>query len=365
MARISEDVIDQILSRTHIEDIVGEYTALTKKGNRYIGLCPFHNDRHIGSFVVYPAKNCYKCFSCDAKGGAVTFLMNHAHMTYPQALQHLADRAGVMLDTNRFDYEPPQPMPAPPQMETLVLPMHLVTGKEKNVMCNTFVKWLLSLPWDSAQAARALENIRDYHLGHSKQGHVIFWQIDELQRVRTGKMMLYKPDGHRDKTARYNFDWIHSTLARRWENGEMVYAAPWPHPNLFNPDVQEMCQTFFGMHLLNKYPNATVNIVESEKTAVIMATAWGNNNMNIWMACGGKENLNREKLKPLISRERDVELYPDRDAAEQWQQIAAQIGYSRMKVNNSYIDKWWQPEDGEKADIADIIIRILTNNKHP
>ena len=83
------------------------------------------------------------------------------------------------------------------------------------------------------------------------------------------------------------------------------------------------------------------------------------------MACGGKENLNREKLKPLISRERDVELYPDRDAAEQWQQIAAQIGYSRMKVNNSYIDKWWQPEDGEKADIADIIIRILTNNKHP
>ena len=181
--RIPQETIDLILRNTRIEDIVGEFQKLTRRGSRYLGYCPEHNDKHIGSFIVYPAKNCYRCFSCDAKGGAVTYLMKYANMTYPQAIQHLADKAGVSLDTNRFDYVPPKPMPAPPPMEMLILPHSMVKAREKDVMQNNFVRWLLSLPWDSAQKARALENIRDYHLGHSKYGHTIFWQIDELKRL--------------------------------------------------------------------------------------------------------------------------------------------------------------------------------------
>ena len=366
--RIPQETIDLILRNTRIEDIVGEYQKLTKKGSRYLGYCPEHNDKHIGSFIVYPAKNCYRCFSCDAKGGAVTYLMKYANMTYPQAIQHLADKAGVSLDTNRFDYVPPKPMPAPPPMEMLILPHSMVTAREKDVMKNNFVRWLLSLPWDSAQKARALENIRDYHLGHSKYGHTIFWQIDELKRVRTGKMMKYYPTshpkaGHRDKEAPYNYDWIHSTLARhKDENGQSTYDPPYPYPHIYNPDKQEMVQTLFGMHLLNRYPGATVNIVESEKTAVVMATAWGNTSMGIWMACGGKENLSRLRLQPIISRERNIVLWPDRDAIEEWEKHAAAIDYNRIKVNTSYIKKWWREADGEKADIADIIVRELLTN---
>ena len=372
MARIPDDLVDVILSRTKIEDIVGEYVKLYKKGTRYVGLCPFHNDRHIGSFIVYPQKNCYKCFSCDAKGGAVTFLMEHAKMKYPEALQFLADKAGVSLDTNRFDYVPPKPILAPPPLEMLILPHRLVEDKEKDIMQNNLVRWLVSLPWDSAQAARALENIRDYHLGHTKQGHIIFWQIDELKRVRTGKMMKYYPAdhpnaGHRDKEATYGKDWIHSALARhRDENGEISYEPPYPHPNLYNPDKQEMVQTLFGMHLLNRFPRATVNIVESEKTAVVMATAWGNNPMQVWMACGGKENLNRQRLQPIISRDRNIILWPDKDGIEEWQQKAKNLDYPNLKVDTQYINRWWLPEDGEKADIADIIVReLLTHGGQP
>ena len=93
-----------------------------------------------------------------------------------------------------------------------------------------------------------------------------------------------------------------------------------------------------------------------------MATAWGNTSMGIWMACGGKENLSRLRLSPIISRERSIVLWPDRDAIEEWEKHAAAIDYQRIKVNTSYIKKWWREADGEKADIADIIVRELLTN---
>lgn len=366
--RIDKFIIEKILDTAKIEDVVGDFVDLKKKGVRYLGLCPFHDDRHIGSFVVYPKGNCYKCFQCGAKGGVVDFLINHEKLSYPDAIRWLGKKYSIETDITDFNYTPPPPRPAPPPLKTLVLPMSMVerTQNAANADTDILIRWIMDMiNWDYVQRKRISEVLNDYHVGHGKNGHTIFWQIDEENNVRTGKMMKYKSDGHRDKTAPWNFDWIHSTLSRHWneEKHEMTDEPPYPYPDLYNPDKQEPCLTFFGMHLLNKYPHATVNIVESEKTAVLMAIAYGNHATQIWMACGGLEMLSRERMKPIIDQGRKVVLYPDRDGIAKWKAKAKQIGYDQMHVDTDPVLKWWKEQDGDKADIADVVVRILNERK--
>ena len=351
MAKIEKHIIDKVLEASRIEEVVGDFVDLKKKGVRYIGCCPFHEDRHAGSFVVYPKKQCFKCFVCEAKGGVVEFLKKHEHLSFPDAIRWLGKKYNIETDMNDFNYTPPPARPTPPPLEMLVLPMHMVTAREHNDG-NTLCKWLRTIPWDKAQGERIDKVLKEYHVGTSRQGHTIWWQIDEEQRVRTGKMMLYKSDGHRDKEARYSFDWIHSALFRS------------PALPQYDEDKQEMHQTLFGMHLLDRYPTATVCIVESEKTAVLMAIAYGNNAATLWMACGGIENLNRERLKPIIERGRKVILYPDRDGVEKWQQKANALRYRLLTVDTAPVLRWWKEEDGPKADIADVVLRMICNKPH-
>lgn len=95
-----------------------------------------------------------------------------------------------------------------------------------------------------------------------------------------------------------------------------------------------------------------------------MAIAYGNNCKQIWMACGGMENLTREKMKPIIDENRPIVLYPDRDGIDKWRKKAETIGYDRLTIDTRPVTEWWQPQDGDKADIADVVIRI-TNERKP
>ena len=368
MAKIAKSIIEKIMETAKIEEVVSDFIDLKKKGVRYLGLCPFHDDRSLGSFVVYPKENCFKCFSCGAKGGVVDFLMNYAKMAYPDAIRYLGKKYNIETDGVDIDYTPPPPKPAPPPLPTLELPKRIMAGGLLKVEDNTLVKWIRTgINWDPVQRSRIDQVLNHYAIGNSQQGMAIFWQMDEQGKLRTGKMMKYKPDGHRDKQTGYNFDWIHSALSRKWVNGEAVYEAPWPHPDLFNPDEQEMRSCYFGLHLLDKYKRKdveqTVNIVESEKTAILMAIAYGNNVKQVWMACGGIENINRDKLKAIIDQKRRIILYPDRDGIEKWRIKCEQLHYDRVTLNTEPVTKWWKPEDGEKADIADVVIRMINESK--
>ena len=367
MGKIDDLTVARIKDAAKIEDVIGEFITLRKRGQEYEGRCPFHDDRHIGNFKVNPHKGIYKCFACGASGDSIEFLMKHADMSYRDALVWLAQKYGIFIDDmDRHDYKPPTvtPRPAPPPLELLTLPMSMVTARE-DVSNDNLVNWIRTLPWDGAQRARIEPMLADYHIGHAKQGLTIFWQIDEKQQVRTGKMMRYKPDGHRDKESKYGFDFIHSVLSRHWdaEKGENTYDPPYPYPHIFDPDKQEMVQTLFGMHLLDKYKGNTdqdVCIVESEKTALLMSIAYGNHPQQVWMACGGKENLNRDKLYPIIEQNRHIVLYPDRDGIDDCQEIAKRIDYKRLEVEVKPVTEWWQECDGPKADIADVEIRMLS-----
>ena len=363
MGKIDDRTVERIKESAKIEEVVGDFIKLTKRGNEYDGLCPFHGDRHFGNFKVSPTKNIAKCFSCGWSGDSIEFLMKYGNMNYRDSLAWLARKYGIFIDeADRFDYVPPQPKPKPtaPPMTLLTLPMQMVENRE-HLEEDNLARWMLSRPyWDGAQRKRCEEVLKEYHVGHSKNGHTIFWQIDEKQQVRTGKMMKYNINGKRDREAKWSFDFIHSVLSRTYdEEGHPQYQAPWPYPDIVNPDKQEMTQTLFGMHLLDRYPGAEVYIVESEKTALLMAAAWGNHQIHIWMACGGKENLTREKIAPLIERNRKLRLFPDRDGIEEWQQIAQKLEYDKITVDTRPVEEWWKPCDGDKADIADVVLRLL------
>ena len=360
--RISNNIIDAILEQAKIEEVVldclGDYgpfnkTGLKKRGVRYEALCPFHDDKSLGSFVVYPKGNCYKCFSCGAKGGVVDFLMEYEHLSYPDAIRWLGKKYGIEVDNVAVDWTPPPPRPAPPPLPMLQLPIQMVKRCEEAIEIDTLARWIRTgINWDTVQRKRIDQMLRCYHVGHGRNGHTIFWQIDERGIVHTGKMMKYREDGHRDKEASWNFDWIHSSLFRT------------PTLPQYDEDKMEAKASFFGLHLLNAFgKHATINLVESEKTALLMAIAYGNNASQVWMACGGLEMISRERLQPIIDAKRRIILYPDRDGIDKWRMKAEQMHYDRMTINAKPVTEWWKPQDGDKADIADVVIRMINESK--
>lgn len=96
MPYYSDEVIEEVRSRSDIVDVISQYVRLTRKGSTYFGLCPFHNEK-TGSFSVSPNKQMYYCFGCGAGGNVFTFLMQYENFTFGEAMQTLAERAGVDL----------------------------------------------------------------------------------------------------------------------------------------------------------------------------------------------------------------------------------------------------------------------------
>ena len=120
-----------------------------------------------------------------------------------------------------------------------------------------------------------------------------------------------------------------------------------------------LSQCLFGEHLLSSNPTADVVIVESEKTALICAIHFGNFEHHLFVACGGLKNLRADAIQPLIDMGRDIYLWPDKDGIEDWNKLCDKFSYDRMKLYTSYLDHNWCEQDGDKADAADIIIRVM------
>jgi len=94
---IKPETIQEIFETAKIDEVVGDFVSLKRRGINLIGLCPFHNEK-TPSFTVSPAKGIYKCFGCGKGGNAVNFIMDHEHYTYPEALKYLAHKYSVEID---------------------------------------------------------------------------------------------------------------------------------------------------------------------------------------------------------------------------------------------------------------------------
>ncbi len=94
---ITRDTIDTIISTIRIEEVIGDFVTLRRRGVNMIGLCPFHNEK-TPSFTVSPAKGIYKCFGCGKAGNGVNFVMEHEHFSYPEALRYLANKYQIEIE---------------------------------------------------------------------------------------------------------------------------------------------------------------------------------------------------------------------------------------------------------------------------
>lgn len=158
-------------------------------------------------------------------------------------------------------------------------------------------------------------------------GRVIWWQIDREGVVRAGKVMSYRPDGHRDKSDQWGVTWAHK------------------HPQLKQHfDGEELQQCLFGEHLLAANPKKPVALVESEKTAVVMSRFFSE---YVWLATGGSQGIkSNERLAPLVGRK--VFVVPDNGQYYAWKRAAEQYGWDIWEGLENYA-----PFEG--ADILDII----------
>ena len=371
MGRIDEFVINKIREAASIVDVVSDYVDLRKSGTGYVGLCPFHADRSIGSFQVSPSKNICKCFSCGRSADPVGFIMAMENLDFPDAIRWLGKKYSIEVDEEQKRFAnvrpsvPRKEQPIPDNLPPRLWPIEWIPAFRKLIEEDALVKWIRSLPWDGAQRKRIGIMLRNYGVGHSRfttryndrevqHDFTVWWMVDGEGRCHNAHLMKYGDDGHRLKNKDdYSQTWIHA---------RMKYADPSKF-RPFNERENAASYCLFGEHLtaLPETRMATVNVVESEKTALLCAIAYGGMISNIWTACAGMGNLTNKNdiLRPLINHGRRIVLYPDRDGIQRWQQAAQQIGYKNLTINTEFITKWWKPCDGEKADIADVLLRIM------
>ena len=91
-----DELVEEIRERSNIVDVISSYVSLKKRGGSYFGLCPFHSEK-TPSFSVSPAKSMFYCFGCQKGGNVFSFIMEYENVTFPEAIEILADRAGVAL----------------------------------------------------------------------------------------------------------------------------------------------------------------------------------------------------------------------------------------------------------------------------
>ncbi len=353
MDRITEE---KIKSAANVVDVIEDFLTLKPRGVEYVCLCPFHDDQTLGNFSVNPTKGVYKCFACGAGGDAIKFLMEYkgSKLSYGEALHYLAKKYSISIpgDDWKGGERWQNIKPAKPKQivevhkEMLVMERDVVRLTMKATQPNIFIEWLRALPWNSKQRERLPNILWQYCVGRWGD-RVCFWQIDEQGRPRGGKLMRYGINGKRDKDkVTGKPGWMHNQEGIR-ERCDMEH--------------HEYRATLFGMHLLKKYPEATINIVESEKTALICATAYGNMEQNLWMACGGLEFLKLDSIQTLIDEGRTIWIWPDKDGVEKWRDKVSHMLSDKVRITTKFLEDFWIEADGAKTDVADIILRLMTH----
>jgi DNA primase len=94
---ISQEKIAEIRNRASIVEVIGDYVTLKKSGRNHMGLCPFHGEK-TPSFTVNEEKGIFHCFGCHAGGGVFQFLMQYDHLSFPEAVEQVAKRYGIVIE---------------------------------------------------------------------------------------------------------------------------------------------------------------------------------------------------------------------------------------------------------------------------
>lgn len=228
-----------------------------------------------------------------------------------------------------------RPAPKPEPAEGLcTIPMDLVLRTVRTNPLSDFLRFLCTI----ADTDSILHAVSEYYIGVTKDNDVIFYQIDGKGRCRTGKVMKYNPEtGHRikDASVKTPITWVHSLLKQKG-----TLSKDW-----------ELTQCLFGEHLIAKYPDKPIILVEAEKTAVIGSILCPK---GIWLATGGKGQLN-DRVEVLYGRK--ILAFPDIDGYATWKEKAEERPYLGITVSDYLENHANEADRAAHIDIADILIR--------
>ncbi|RLD86127.1 MAG: hypothetical protein DRJ07_01550 [Bacteroidetes bacterium] len=221
----------------------------------------------------------------------------------------------------------------------------LITQSGRNFKQNNFIQYLKSI-FNEDQVKLIIQR---YLLGTSNHwnGAIVFWQIDNNNLVRGGKIMLYSPEtGKRVKKPFNHITWVHFVLLK----SRMI--------NKFN-----LKQCLFGSHLLNNEQDLPVAIVESEKTACIMSELF---DKYLWLACGSLSNINVKMFNSI--KDRRIVLYPDlstdQKAFIKWNEKSKILKKKGFDISVSHLleEKSTVTQKVDGLDIADFFIQDRRNS---
>jgi len=252
---------------------------------------------------------------------------NNCGHHYPPK-QYFSDN-DISLDKKEF--RPlPKPKPKPSYIDKSFFEKTL-QGYEKNNLVQFLKKRFEVVEVD--------EVVNRYRIGTVQSGATVFWQIDQTEAVRSGKVIEYQADGHRRKDVFPQVQWVHTVLKL---------------PNF------ALSQCLFGEHLLTD-TTKTVALVESEKTALIASIRFPK---FIWLAVGGSEGLNVDKLR--ILQGRNVILCPDVGMLEKWKKKADELKtFCKVSVFDLLEHNATDDERQAGLDLADYLLKVPTKTTEP
>ena len=310
---------------------------LRRVGSVYKTICPWHEDSHP-SLALYERsgeKRCH-CFACGEGGSVIDLVMQSRGMTFLEACQWLSGEYGIM-GTKPVELAP-RASPTHKQVKQTTYTYIPKQMMEEMVTADNPLCKCLSFMFTTDEIEQV---VKEYYIGcYSQDGHdnlTVFPNIDLQGRVCNLKVQGYETNllsprfGHCKKGTTY---W----LGRKWADKGLL-----PKGAKFNSDCM------FGEHLLKRYPNKKVALVESPKNALYGALAYP---QFLWVAVGNKYQIKREVLSPLKGRE--VLVFPDRDAIPLWTEATDGMKDLANFMVSDFCEKQ-APEDQPKYDIADYL----------
>jgi DNA primase len=197
---IPSSFIDDLLQRVDVADVVGQYVSLKKAGVNYSGLCPFHTEKSP-SFTVSPTKQFYHCFGCGAHGTALGFLMDHLGLSFPQAVEELANRVGLEVPQEARGENPEADQNARQAKSDLKTRLHA-----RLLEAARYYQRRLK---DSPQAIDYLkgrgisgETAKRFHIGYAPQGwqglQAVFADYDSAELEQAGLVITGQSEGNPD-----------------------------------------------------------------------------------------------------------------------------------------------------------------------
>ncbi len=314
---------------------------LKRTGVTYKTLCPWHED-HSPSLTLYNngSENRCHCFSCGNGGSVIDLVMQHEGWSFAEACQWLSKEFGIVSSSARSRmYQPkPKPVVRKPVKDFTYIPTKMMNElvSVDNSLCRCLMRMFRpeAVEWLSEEyrlGCYAMNGLEDY---------TVFPNIDRYGRVCNLKVQHYDTDPSSERFA-------HSD-----RNSCFWLGSIWRREGRLPADAEFCSNCLFGEHLLPRYPDSGVVLVESPKNALFGALAF---QQLTWVATGNKGMLKREVLKPLQGR--DVVVIPDCDAVGEWTESISKMADLANFTVSDFCQRM-APQGQSKFDIADYLQMI-------